>query len=353
MGRHDTRLHGGNGDKSGADALFLEPRLFSVAFRAYGAASPAEQLVGLEVRYAEAVAEAASLSAGAAGAGEAPALALVLRGPAPMRVYNACFGALLRLRRLLWLLHGLGGLGRRAEEALGATAAGAAAAAGEEGRRRRGRGQARREPAAAAPAGPRLAGAGEDVEAAAAAAARALLAHLRRVQAQRRTALHFASTVHAHVAHGALHAPWQRLMAEARRDASVPALRMAHAVYLRAVGRACFVDFEGGGGGGGGGGGDGAGAGAGAGAASAALARLLARVDAFAGLCADFFRAAASGELAAASRLLAALDSAARGFPRQVALAALAARQAAALGGEAELRFKSLVDGLSLNNFYE
>jgi hypothetical protein len=48
-----------------------------------------------------------------------------------------------------------------------------------------------------------------------------------------------------------------------------------------------------------------------------------------------------------------ALDSAARGFPRQVALAALAARKAAALGGEAELRFESLVMGLSLNGYYE
>ena len=123
----------------------------------------------------------------------------------------------------------------------------------------------------------------------------------------------------------------------------MPALRAAHAAYLRAVARACFVEDAS----------AGSGAAAASAAASAALGRLLLRVDAFAGLCADFFRAAAAGELAAAARLLAALDAGARAFPRQVALASLAARQAAAGGGEAEQHLARLVGALNLNGFYE
>jgi hypothetical protein len=171
------------------------------------------------------------------------------------------------------------------------------------------------------------------------------------VQSQRRTALHFAATVHAHVAHGALLAPWQQLVVEVRRDPSVPAMRAAHAAYLRAVARACFVAE--GASETGRGGSAAAGAGAAAAAASAALTRLLARVDAFAALCADFFRAAAAGELASAARLLAALDAGARAFPRQVSLAFLAARGASAGGGETELHFLSLVDALTLNSYYD
>jgi hypothetical protein len=264
---------------STAATAAVDPSLFSLAFTGYAAATPDAVLAsGLALAYA------------------CPYPASLVLDRGAVAGYSAAFGQLLRIRRILALLHALTRDSRRAEEAV------------------------RRAVRAGALPG---------------AAAAALRSQLARVQQHRRAAMHFVEAVHAHVAHAAVQLPWPALVDGLRAAEGVAGMRAAHGRYLAAVHAACFLgDAQQ--------------------AAAGVLDKLLARVDAFARQAGDLLAAvgkgvggggalgdrdragaarAAAPALAPIGRIFTALDASAVAFARQVAFAVHAASLSARSGG--------------------
>jgi len=194
----------------------LDPAAFSAAFVGYGATRPEELLQGgIELRYAP-----------------PPPLADSVLHPRLLAQYARACGFLLRLKRAVFELEALTNDSRRADEDVA---------------------RALRPLRGSLP--PELA-----------AALRA--AHS--LQCWRRSVLQFAHSLHGHLLHAALAAPWRELLAALRRCDTLEQVTAAHAAYLRQVARRCFLlpDQR---------------------RAAAAIAWLLAAAERFAAGCAEFY----------------------------------------------------------------
>jgi hypothetical protein len=206
----------GGGAPESDYAGHLDPAAFSAAFVGYGATRPEELLQGgIELRYAP-----------------PPPLADSVLNPPLLGQYGRVCGFLLRMKRAVFELEALTNDSRRADEDVA---------------------RALRPLRGSLP--PELA-----------AALRA--AH--GLQCWRRSVLQFAHSLHGHLMHSALAAPWRQLLAALRRCDSLEQVTAAHAAYLRDVARRCFLLPE-------------------QQRAAAAIAWLLAAAERFAAGCAEYY----------------------------------------------------------------
>jgi hypothetical protein len=308
----------------------INSSLFSVSIGAFSADSADEMISkgGIQIVYG-ADNNKATLSGEQSEAFFA--VSRLLFSNANMEVYNASFSALLRLKRLLWTLNLLSESCNETDRALN-EASEAATDLGRSYLIERNE-QMQRKKRIADPAS--------------AEASVELLKYMPRVHAHRRAILHFISTLYNHSVLNAVLEPWKTFVSRIETDPSLPSVKAAHSLYLKAVANACHAHHTV--------------SATSSLTAAAALSKLLTRVDAFAALCVDFCNVAVaishgrSSSRTTALRLLGAIETSAASLPRQIALCthAAASMTASGSGGDEASFLSSLTASIDANRYYE